>query len=218
MDMMYIRRKMMNSNTGGGRLLPDGYIQLPYIIGNYTASNIDTGISGDNDNLRFQFCVEVNYFTSYASLFGNYVSETSNCWRVIMATSNNVFYASHNKRANNSSVITCDSSFIDNALYFDLSSSSISLKMNGTTYTKQSSSSVGTANDTNIAIGNSSVSNGSTSSSKRAKWYYFSIYDNGTVIRNYIPCKRTSDDKAGFYDIVNDTFNPSTGRSDFILP
>lgn len=32
------------------------------------------------------------------------------------------------------------------------------------------------------------------------------MYDNGTLIRNYVPCYRDSDSKSGLYDIENDTF------------
>lgn len=36
--------------------------------------------------------------------------------------------------------------------------------------------------------------------------YWFKIYDNGTLVRDLVPCTRDSDDTAGFYDLVNDTF------------
>lgn len=40
------------------------------------------------------------------------------------------------------------------------------------------------------------------------KLYYMKIYENGTMIREYIPCKN-SDNVVGLYDKVNDTFNTS---------
>ena len=36
--------------------------------------------------------------------------------------------------------------------------------------------------------------------------YWCRIYDNGTLIRNYYPVKRQSDDKVGLYDFVNEKF------------
>ena len=41
------------------------------------------------------------------------------------------------------------------------------------------------------------------------KLYSFKIYDNGTLVRNFIPCTRDSDSKAGVYDIVNNVFYSS---------
>lgn len=38
------------------------------------------------------------------------------------------------------------------------------------------------------------------------KMYSFQIYDNGTLVRDLIPCKRNSDSLYGAYDIVNDVF------------
>lgn len=36
--------------------------------------------------------------------------------------------------------------------------------------------------------------------------YYFEIYENGTIIRNLIPCYRKSDSVIGMYDLVNGVF------------
>lgn len=38
------------------------------------------------------------------------------------------------------------------------------------------------------------------------KIYYFKIWDNGTLVRSYIPCIRKSDNKVGFYEEVNGDF------------
>lgn len=43
-----------------------------------------------------------------------------------------------------------------------------------------------------------------------------SIYDNGTLIRDYRPKIRREDGVTGFYDVVNDTFNPSANGINFL--
>lgn len=43
----------------------------------------------------------------------------------------------------------------------------------------------------------------------RGKLFSFKIYDNGTLVRDMIPCTRDSDSKAGVYDIVNNVFYSS---------
>lgn len=41
--------------------------------------------------------------------------------------------------------------------------------------------------------------------------YYAKIWDNGTLIRYYIPCYRKSDNAIGMYDLVNNTFAEGVG-------
>lgn len=46
-------------------------------------------------------------------------------------------------------------------------------------------------------------------------YYYVKIWDSNNLIRHYVPAKRLADNVYGFYDIVNDTFNPSVGNYQF---
>ena len=41
--------------------------------------------------------------------------------------------------------------------------------------------------------------------------YYAKIWDNGTLIRHYIPCYRKYDNVIGMYDLVNSTFVEGVG-------
>lgn len=50
-----------------------------------------------------------------------------------------------------------------------------------------------------------------------AKYYESKWWNNGVLIRDFIPCYRIADDKPGYYDIVNDVFYTNAGTSDFIL-
>ena len=45
--------------------------------------------------------------------------------------------------------------------------------------------------------------------------YDLKIYDNGTLIRHYIPVKRLSDNIIGFYEIITETFLTSVTSTDF---
>lgn len=40
-----------------------------------------------------------------------------------------------------------------------------------------------------------------------AKIYYVKFYENGSLVRNYIPCKRDSDDVIGLYETITGTFH-----------
>lgn len=47
------------------------------------------------------------------------------------------------------------------------------------------------------------------------KLYSCQIYDNGTLVRDYVPC-RSPDGEVGLYDLVNDAFYGNAGTGDFI--
>lgn len=218
MGQLINRHKIISNTMWDDAKIPDEYERLPYIIGDYTASHFDTGIGGDNSNLRIKLCVELNFFVQYYYLFGNYVDETSNCWRLIMATDDQTFYQTSNVRTNASGVFSMGESFVNKKLYFDLQKSRGYLISQNTRYRRTNSNTTGTANTGNIVLGYSHLGNGSHNSARQTKWFYFTAWDDGVMIRNYIPCKRKSDEKAGFYDTVNQTFNVSSGARDFILP
>lgn len=50
------------------------------------------------------------------------------------------------------------------------------------------------------------------------KIYWAKFYDSSnTLVRDYIPCYRKSDNKPGMYDLVNNTFNVSANSYEFTL-
>lgn len=48
------------------------------------------------------------------------------------------------------------------------------------------------------------------------KCFYCKLYDDGTLVRNFIPAKRISDNEIGLYDTVTNTFFTNAGTGDFI--
>lgn len=50
------------------------------------------------------------------------------------------------------------------------------------------------------------------------KIYCCRIYENDSVIRDFIPCVRKSDSKPGMYDTVTKQFFTNTGSGEFIVP
>lgn len=59
--------------------------------------------------------------------------------------------------------------------------------------------------------------NGSVSRYASMKLYYMEIYDNGTLVRYFVPCVRDSDGKIGLYDVVNQMFYENKGEGSFIV-
>lgn len=218
MDMMQIRRMVMQSADG----IPPIYKRVEYITGVGTGGVIDSGIPGNNDNLRFVFCFEINGVYSYAGFFGNSIDEDHDSWRLLTysSTTPNGFFITRNRKQGSSGSLYAlnPSDYSNRKLYFDISHMQASLITDTSESTRGEDMAVhGTENNDNIAIGSHKLVAGATSA-RRTKWYYFRIYDGSTLIRNYVPCYRKSDNKVGFYDTVNHTFNPSIGSTDFILP
>jgi len=46
--------------------------------------------------------------------------------------------------------------------------------------------------------------------------YSLKLYDNGTLVRYFIPCLRNSDNKPGMYDMVNSKFYTNQGNGEFV--
>lgn len=54
-----------------------------------------------------------------------------------------------------------------------------------------------------------------TASGGKNRIYSCQIFDNGTLVRDFIPCYRKSDSVIGMYDIVNDVFYTNSGTGTF---
>lgn len=92
-----------------------------------------------------------------------------------------------------------------------ISGSNTVININGTSKTIKTGTTADTNNIFIFACNNSSV----RYYTGKTKCYYFKIKENNTVVRNFIPCKRTEDNIAGLYDIVNDEFYKSKGAANF---
>lgn len=124
------------------------------------------------------------------------------------AASNKGFFISSSTSTNNSGLLYADygnsgASFvqIDNNVHmYDFNKNVFSL--DGTTLKTFTTSTFTTSYNAILFGGNS----GGTIVAKSWQIYSCKIYDNGTLIRDFIPCYRKSDNVAGMYDIVNNAF------------
>ncbi|GEM_PF-5658976 len=197
-------------------ILPEGYTQVTYISSG-SSQYIDTGIKGNNSNLSFEIEYEWNSFPNgYSTVFGAYQSENHVCTRFCQYQ-NSITYFNINSMAGGSTPLNKTRAI--NTRYTE------TLKPKGTnqfTMTSGGQSSTGTrttATDINNNIFLFSCSSSGTFSN--IKVYYFVIYDNGTPVRNFIPCKNASG-VPGMYDTVegkfyasgNGTFNAGADVSD----
>lgn len=197
------------------RRLPEGYTELASISGTVYKTWFDTGVAGNNNNLRFVFSGYKSQAAGYNAFFGNYIDEETNVTRLIAGPFSNGIIAEIN-RASQGSTITNSINYLVVHTYelYKENGNSI-LKVDGV-QVESMADLAGTANSTNIAI-NSSKTNPSTLTSAVITTFQgdFKIYNGTTLIRNYVMAKRDSDNAVGMYDTVNDTFKISEGIESF---
>lgn len=183
-----------------GPKLPSGYTELEYIQSNGT-QYIDTGFKPNQDT---KISITVDFPLSGTTwLYGcrtsaqlnklGFLSIGGNAYRFDYASSANTLTTKPTGK------FTIDSDknkcYINGELVFTA------------TYTTFVS-------PVNMYIFNNN-NNGSLGHGSSAKLYNCSIYDNGVLIRNFIPCKNTSD-TVGLYDSVNNQFYQNSGTDTFI--
>ena len=57
-----------------------------------------------------------------------------------------------------------------------------------------------------VVLGGARAASGSTTKSYQGRVYYFKMTEGGTIILDWHPCKRLSDDVEGFWDCVTQSF------------
>ena len=186
--------------------LPDEYTQLNYIESTGT-QYIDTGYKA---NQKTEYEVEFSY------------SE--------MISSSNGFVLGSRISSNSENIsLTCDSGTIFIGRGNKYTSANITTNVNQKYIIKVVENSItrdGTvinniANEFGDGTGTYNVrlfncnQNGQSYRTFKGKIYYCKIWDNGELVREFIPCKRNSDSVLGMYDTVNNVFYTNAGSGSF---
>lgn len=178
------------------QVLPDGYTQIEYVQSDGGAHWIDTGFKPNQNTgiiAKFQLLSStVNQTPIYArtamnvAAFGVFIDASSK-WTADYGTKRFTGTTSAQSLINlnfNKNVVKLN----DESYTFD-------------TQTFQSNS--------NLTIFGRNTG-GTVQYTAKMKLYSCEIYDNGTLIRNFIPCKNSSE-TIGLYDIVNSQFYTNVG-------
>ena len=205
---------------GTDEKIPSTYERVAYVYGRGRSAQLNTGVAGNDNTLEFDLCFEVDKWSSYRGYWGNYTSESANCWRMIATNNDNgTFFCGMNTRASVSTTLNFGSSEAvhDKKIYVTAIYGYIEVTIDGVTKTGTTST-VNTENSTVICIGDNKCNSGHTeTTSGTLKWYYAKIRQGNNLIRWYVPCYRKSDNAVGFYDMVNHTFNQSYAQGSFEL-
>ena len=210
---------MFYTNEGTGEfnvgadviMLPADYQRVEYIRSTGDGGQwIDTGVPGENSNLR----IDVSYMWdvvpaggSYQNIISAYINETSNCTRIIQYGAGYT-YVDVNIRANRSpayrSARVAGTRYNDSLTrtYYDVNGERLVLTETVT----------GSSNDHNLHLFSSSTHG---AFAKSLRLYNCKLYDGNTIVRDFVPCYRKSDDVIGLYDLVSKQFYTNQGTGTF---
>jgi hypothetical protein len=185
------------TNATSVQILPDGYTQLEYIQSNGGAHYIDTGFKPNQNTgiiAKFQL-----------------LSSTGNQTPIFSRTSRNVasfgvFLDSNSKWTADYGTLRYTNSSISAQTLISLNFNKNVVKFNNNSYTFDAQTFQGSSNLTIFGMN----TGGTVQHTAKMKLYSCEIYDNGTLIRNFIPCKNSSG-TIGLYDIVNSQFYTNVG-------
>ena len=183
--------------------LPEGYVRLNYVQS--TAQQyVDTKYyPNQNTNIETKVCVDEIYN------WGGFVAAEDKLHNTGIAEDQNDFYFQR-CYSSDEEVLRCPFEIgIDYVLKLKDNSCYVNGllvgKIEGTYAPYQCSSSLYLCrNNSSLVTGYSYI-----------KMYYAKIYDGDVLVRYYIPCKSKSGE-IGFYEIINEVFNPSETSVSFI--
>lgn len=186
-----------------GALLPIGYTQLTYIESSGT-QYIDTGFAPNQDT-RLVIKAYFPLAGSNRFLYGARTAEKSNGFAL------NAYSTKYRSHYNNNWIDYATSVSFDEPFTIDQNKNVTTLN-DEYTVTGTYAAFTSPCSLTLFAINN----NGTVATATRAtaKIYFCQIYDNGTLVRDYIPCLNASGE-AGLWDAVNSVFYTNAGSGEF---
>lgn len=189
--------------------IPEEYQEVEYIESTGT-QYIDTGLVA-NTNITYNFSFQVQN-NSKAKLFGSRIGSFDSALAVYFNNSGLFTLNYGNSYEEPQGTFTATKiivkSFIDDNRYkiyvnnqlglnFPISQSFYSGNMYFGSYNNNGSPAV-------------------SSQTEELKLYYCKIYDNNTIVRDFIPCYRKSDNVIGLYDRANNAFYTNAGTGTFL--
>lgn len=187
-------------NTGSSTTISSGLVELEYIESTGT-QYIDTGIKASK-NLKVEADIDVSVVSGWVMILGDYTSGSYfSWWR--QNTTMHAYYGSNNKTL---AELTGKRKYISNNTnnIWSIDTSKITVTPNSSDFSKDGN---------NLYL--FSVNNGSNYNKASMKLYSCKIYDNGTLVRDFIPAKRISDSKCGLWDKVNFKFYTDENGGNF---
>lgn len=198
---------LKDGEASGGRL-PKGYTELTYIEST-GEQYIDTGINYDSTN-----------FNTLRFVFKNlYPTLTSSYWLVNGCSGSGIFYVGCTNSSGqvyygNGTNVNTGKTVVAGTVYeWDFDAVNGTLKLNGETIASEITFSAPSASLALSIFGYHTTASNVDKHPERI--FNFMIYDNGNLIRDFIPCKNP-DGEVGLYDAVTKAFFGNSGTGVFV--
>ena len=185
--------------------LPKGYQEVEYIESSGT-QYIDTGYKPTSNNLRVVCDFEYTADHSASSVFG---SESSGHYSIVPWGAPDFYVGSSKQLLTQTTALNTKY-----ALDVHANAGTLTVSLNGTTNSASYSGSILTTVNMGIFC---NIIAGVANQFCSMRLYAMSIYDNGELVRNFVPCYRNSDHAAGLYDLSNNVFYANAGRGIFAV-
>lgn len=205
-----------NVYWSGSSELPSTYQHLEYIESTGTQW-INTGYVYNSTNnsykvkSKFQLTRTIG---SYPAIYGAYSAESANTFRLIRGGNDSSWLFNSNDKAGGGSVrLNCNSIFD----LFEVEQNRNSVYLHDITTNTRSTlamthlAGTNTNNKTFVLFAQDTVQNCISAT----RLYYFKLFDQGTLVRDMVPCKRKSDNVLGMYDLIGNTFYTNNGTGVF---
>lgn len=205
----------LNIKYGTGHNLPDGYTELAYVRGKAQAY-LDTGIRADYTTAYELKVAKLAVPSEYFNVFGACKAVSSGLNIALVQFLN----ASHSIKASwgnntNTYIATLTNSYFDKIVcYGDANKRIVTNEETHETVTNELSYTEQWDTTKTYYIGK--INGVSSGADFTGRIYYVKIWKDGSLVRHYIPAKENDTQKIGFYDIINNTFNPSSSAAQFI--
>ena len=181
--------------------LPSGYRQLEYIQSTGT-QYIDTGFQANN-NTRVVVDAQFVSNSSPQTLFGGRTGASSKTYTLMLT--DGTFRSDYNGSYSQTWSVDLLGRYT-----FDKNKETTTIDGTSQAYTNAAFQC-----DYNLIL--FALNNAGTIQWQASmKLYSCQIYDNGTLIRDYVPCKNSSDEP-GLYDLVNQQFYSNAGTGTFVI-
>ena len=185
--------------------LPTEYQEVEYIESSGT-QYIDTGYKPTSNNLRIACEFEYTADHSASSVFG---SESSGKYSIVPWGAPEFYVGSSTQLLAQTTALNTKY-----ALDAHANAGTLTVSLNGTTHSASYSGSILTTVNMGIFC---NIIAGVASQFCSMKLYAMYIYDNGNLVRDFVPCYRKSDNVAGLYDLVNNVFYTNAGSGVFAV-
>lgn len=186
------------------------YLQSSGMMTSPTGPYINTGYKAVSENYQIKSKFIVMNLVHNTVLFGG-GSSTDIISAMMTSASQLKFYVGSGSV---SSTLTSFTIGTEYEMECTANNGNLTVTLNGTSRSGAYSGTINKDYPLFIFANNSS---GTAAQYSSLKVYWFQIYDNGILVRDFVPCYRKSDNVAGLYDKVNGVFYTNAGTGTFTL-